>query len=86
MRGKTVVAIKMSDSTSRTETITVATALSQGRLTQGPSTALSLHSRTRKTVALGSRTPASAWTAVVMTPSGAPGMRTMRGGQRPPWP
>ena len=77
MWGNTVVVIKMSDSTNRTETMKVATTLSQGRLTHGPSTALSLHSRSRNTVALGRRIPARACTAVVMTPSGAPGISTM---------
>ncbi len=56
----TVVIIKMNDIMSRIETITVASTLSQGRLTQGPSTALSLHNRRRNTVALGNRTPARA--------------------------
>ena len=73
----TVVAISTSDITSRMETITVATTLSQGRLTQGPSTSLSLHSIRRKTVALGSSTPARAWTLVVMRPRGARGINTM---------
>ena len=77
MWGNTVVVIKMSDNTNRTETMNVDTTLSQGRLTHGPSTALSLHSSRRKTVALGSRIPARACTAVVMTPRGAPGMSTM---------
>jgi hypothetical protein len=36
-----------------------------------------LHSSSRKTVALGRRTPASAWTEVVITPSGAPGISTI---------
>ena len=40
MWGKTVVVIRMSDKTNSTDTITVATALSQGRLTHGPSTRL----------------------------------------------
>ncbi len=73
----TVVAMRTSDIISRIETMPVATTLSQGRFTQGPSTSLSLHSIRRKTVALGRRTPARAWTPVVMTPSGAPGMITM---------
>ncbi len=83
MCGNTVVVIKMSDSTNSTETMNVATKLSQGRLTHGPSTALSLHSRSRKTVALGRRIPARAWTAVVMSPRGAPGIKTMAAGRTP---
>ena len=71
----TVVVIKMRDRTNNTEMMNVDTMLSQGRLTQGPSTALSLHSRSRKTVALGRRIPASACTAVVITPRGARGSR-----------
>ena len=55
----------------------VATTFNHGLLTQGPSTARSLHRRTRKTVALGSSVPASAWTAVVMRPSGACGISTI---------
>src|SRR5207302_1012294 len=49
----------------------------QGRFTHGPRTSRSLQSSSRKTVAEGSSTPASAWTDVVMSPSGAPGMSTM---------
>ena len=41
-------------------TIDPATMLSHGRLTQGPSTSLSLQRSSRKTVALGSRRPARA--------------------------
>jgi hypothetical protein len=53
-----------------------ATMLSQSRFAQGPRTSLSLQSSNKKTVADGKRTPASACTPVVMTPSGAPGMIT----------
>jgi hypothetical protein len=60
MWGNTVVVMRMSDRTSRTETMRVAIAFNQGRLTQGPSTPLSLHRSTRNTVALGSKTPARA--------------------------
>ncbi len=51
--GKTVVITRISDSMTRTARISVARTLSQSRLTQGPSTALSLQSRSRKTLALG---------------------------------
>ena len=40
MPGNTVVVIKMSDSTNRTDTMKVDTAFSHGRLTHGPSTRL----------------------------------------------
>ena len=45
-------------------------------LIQGPSTALSLHSSSRNTVALGRSTPARVCTALVRRPSGAPGVKT----------
>jgi hypothetical protein len=45
-----------------------ATAFSHGRFTHGPSTALSLHSRTRNTAADGSSTPARACTPSVIRP------------------
>ena len=54
-----------------------ATQFSQGRFTHGPNTCRSLHNSSRKTLALGSSRPANAWTAVVIRPSGAPGMRTI---------
>src|SRR5271168_1905863 len=66
MAGKTVVVMRIRERTRRTETTTVATAFTQGRFTQGPRTAASLQRRTRNTVALGKRTPARAWTLVVM--------------------
>ena len=50
--------------------------LSQRLLTHGPSTALSLQSSSRNTVALGSSTPASVWTALVSSPAARPGVRT----------
>ena len=46
-------------------------------LRHGPSTSGSLQSSSRKTLALGSSTPARAWTDSVITPSGAPGISTM---------
>jgi len=77
MSGKNTVAARMSDSTTSTPTITEATAFNHGLLTCGPSTARSLHSSTRNTVALGRRMPASACTARVSSPSGAFGMSTI---------
>ena len=52
-------------------------AFSQRPFTHGPSTALSLQSSSRNTVALGSSTPASVCTASVSSPSGAPGVSTI---------
>ena len=46
-------------------------------LTHGPSTAWSVHSSSRYTVALGSSTPARAWTPSVSSPSGEPGISTI---------
>src|SRR5437899_3070182 len=77
IEGATVETTRTAESTIIVLTIRPATAFSHGRLTHGPSTARSLHSRTAKTVVLGSMIPASAWTAVVMRPSGAYGMSTM---------
>ncbi len=69
--------MRTSDIMRSTEMITVESAFSHGRFTQGPSTSLSLQSSSRNTVALGRSTPAKAWTPVVMRPRGAPGMMTM---------
>ena len=77
MPEKTVVVIRIADSIRSAPTITDETAFSQVLLTHGPSTARSLHSSTANTVALGSMIPASAWTAVVISPSGARGMSTI---------
>ena len=71
------MAVRIADKITSTPTIAAATALSQLGLVHGPSTAWSLHSSRRKTVALGSSTPARAWTAVVIVPSGAPGISTI---------
>ena len=60
--GNIVLAIRISESSTSTPMITLAIAFSHGGLTQGPSTSRSLQSSSRKTVALGSSTPASAWT------------------------
>src|SRR5438093_8517558 len=75
--GATVDTTRIAERTSIAPTITAATALSHGRLTHGPSTWRSLHSRTANTVVLGSMIPAIACTAVVIRPSGAYGIRTM---------
>src|ERR1700736_345102 len=58
--GKTVETTRTSESTKSVLTMAVATTFSHGLLTHGPSTARSLHRRTRNTVALGSSVPASA--------------------------
>ena len=55
----------------------MASTFSQRGFTHGPSTSRSLQSSSRNALALGSSTPARAWTAVVIRPSGAPGMSTM---------
>src|SRR6266545_2650511 len=54
IEGRTVEMTRTAESTSIVLTITPATALSHGRLTHGPRTALSLQSRTANTVVLGS--------------------------------
>ena len=72
-----MLAIRISDSSTSTPMITLAIAFSHGALHHGPSTSRSLHSSSRNTVALGSSTPASACTEVVIRPSGAPGISTM---------
>jgi len=69
-------AVGMIDSTTNTAITAPVKRLNQRPLVHGPSTALSLHSGSRKTVALGSSTPASVWTALVNSPSGVPGART----------
>ena len=69
--GATVEMTRISESRSSVPTMTVASTFSQGRLIHGPRTALSLQSRTAKTVVLGKRIPASACTAVVISPNGA---------------
>ncbi len=77
MSGNTVVAIRIPDNSSSTPTMSPATQFSQGRFTHGPNTSGSLHSSSRNTLALGSSSPARACTAVVINPSGAPGMSTI---------
>ena len=57
--GSTTDAIRISDSMIRPAITAAAKALVARLLTHGPRTALSLHSISRKTVALGSSTPAS---------------------------
>ena len=71
IEGITVETTRIADRTSIAPTISPATAFNHGRLTHGPKTAASLQSKTANTVVLGSMTPARAWTAVVMRPSGA---------------
>ena len=75
--GITVETTSTNDSSSKTLTMKVATMFSHALLTQGPRTARSLQRRTRNTVALGSRMPASACTAVVIRPRGARGISTI---------
>ena len=78
-----VIAGNITDATSTIDSVTSAAmtaevnALVFAELTQGPSTALSLHSMSRKTVAAGSSTPASTCTPSVISPSGEPGMSTI---------
>ena len=77
MLGKATVATSARDISTSTPMITAAITFSQFGLDHGPSTSVSLQSSSRKTVALGKRTPASACTEVVIRPSGAPGIRTI---------
>src|SRR5262249_47254274 len=72
-----VVITSVPESTSSNPMITAATMFSQRAFVHGPSTSGSLQSSSRNRLALGSRTPASACTAVVNRPSGAPGSSTM---------
>src|ERR1700674_3176739 len=81
MLGKRVEMTRTNERTRSALTMVVATTFSHGRLIHGPSTARSLQSRTRNTVALGSSVPASACTAVVIRPSGARGVSTIAGGR-----
>src|SRR5260370_150202 len=66
--GNTVEMTRENDSNRRTPTMTAASALSHGRLIHGPRTARALQSRTANTVELGRKSPARAWTAVVIRP------------------
>ena len=77
MWGNRVVAMSVPDSMSKVAMMTVASALSQPGLTQGPRTSRSLHSSSRNTLAEGSSSPARACTASVTRPSGACGMSTI---------
>ncbi len=65
------------DSVISTEITAPVNALVFAVLTQGPSTARSLQSMSRNTVAAGSSTPARTWTPSVISPSGEPGRSTM---------
>ena len=58
--GKSVPVTSSADSARKVTVIESAMMFSQRGLTQGPSTARSLHSSSRNTVALGSSTPARA--------------------------
>src|SRR6202453_5438327 len=66
--GKNVVAVNANDNSTRDQTITHATMFCRTVFTHGPSTARSLHSQTRNTVADGSKTPARACTPWVTQP------------------
>ena len=66
--GKKVVAVNASDNSTRDHTMIHATMFCRKVFTHGPSTARSLQSKTRNTVAEGSRTPASACTPWVTRP------------------
>ena len=68
--------IRIADSMTRTPITTVARTLVGVLFTHGPRTSLSLHSSSKKTVALGSSTPARTWTPSVSKPSGDPGSST----------
>src|ERR1700736_592945 len=72
--GNMTEAVRMIDNIRRTAITPPVNRLSQRVLTHGPSTALSLHSSSRNTVALGKSTPASVCTALVKSPSGALGV------------
>src|SRR5271165_1279366 len=75
--GNSVVTTRVPDSISSVPMITDAVIFSQRAFIHGPSTSGSLHSSSRNTLALGSRTPARACTAVVSNPSGASGISTI---------
>jgi hypothetical protein len=62
MLGNSTLMVNTSDSTTRIPMMRAVTTLSHIRLTQGPSTPLSLQSRRRNNEALGNRTPARIWT------------------------
>ena len=62
--GKSTDAVRMIDSITSAAMTAPVKRFSQRPFTQGPSTALSLQSSSRKTVALGRSTPASVCTAL----------------------
>ncbi len=72
MCGNIVLAIRISESSTSTATITLAIAFNHGGFDHGPNTSRSLQSNSRNTVALGSNTPASACTDVVISRAGRP--------------
>ena len=73
---KSTDSVRISDSITSAATTTPVKRLRLRDFAQGPSTARSLQSSSRKTDALGSSTPASVCTALVKTPSGVPGAST----------
>ena len=77
MPGKTTDAVSTTDSVIRTAITPEVNTLVMRRFTHGPSTSLSLQSSSRKSVALGSSTPARTWTPSVISPSGEPGISTI---------
>ena len=68
-----MVTTRIRDSITSTPRINVARMFNHVRFTQGPRTSRSLHRSNRNRLALGSSTPASACTDVVIKPNGAPG-------------
>jgi hypothetical protein len=80
--GNSVTAPRIAESMTSTPTMIPATAFSQPELAHGPSTARSLASSSRNTVARGSRMPARAWTPRVTSPRGRVGDQDDPGGQR----
>ena len=69
MCGSATDAVRISDSVISSAITPPAKALVHRPLTHGPRTALSLHSSSKNTVALGSSTPARTWTPSVNSPA-----------------
>ena len=94
MFGNSTEAVGATDSATRSATTVRANMVFLRPLTHGPSTARSLHSSSRYTVALGSRWPSQGLNALGRRPSGLPGISTMaaarrsarRRWRRTPWP
>jgi hypothetical protein len=74
--GNSTDAVKITDSITRTAITAPVNRFKPRVLAHGPTTSLSLHKSSRKTVALGSRTPARVCTALVRRSSGAFGVNT----------